>query len=166
MKLMMFAEDRMVIEVEVPKKCPKCGKDFTEPGSLREWDYSDAWAFVEMHKEEDGTLTVRTDRYDWEAGETYLLVELSCAGCSTIVAPTKEHLDQRNARIRNAVAQLLQNNTTVDEEQALELADLIIRVVRQNGVPTFWSAKEEPEVCNSCHSLQPMELKKVSVRED
>jgi hypothetical protein len=82
-------------DVEIPEKCPSCGRSFTEPESanLREVDYVDQYMYGWLMDEEG-------DRKVWEPagtpsygqlefGESNIVVGYSCA-CTEVLVSGKE----------------------------------------------------------------------------
>lgn len=68
-------------DIEVPKKCPKCGADLTQEGSMKVWEYQDQSRFCHIIND---TVEWETDQPD--SGESWLACSYECHSCGHVLA--------------------------------------------------------------------------------
>ena len=74
----------------IPLKCPKCGQDFTEEGSILIYQYDLSDRHVQV---KDGELNWDDHIGDPAPEPTDYISEASCKRCLTVLASSKERRD-------------------------------------------------------------------------
>lgn len=76
------------VTVEIPRECPACRSDLTEPGGVVEWNWVDEGVCSTI-REEPGTdaVEIESDGHTTNAAHSYHADEVRCTTCDAIVAP-------------------------------------------------------------------------------